>query len=137
MYIKHTALNRIWQGGKQSRIPLISARTGRPAASLRGDVLERTITGSKHLLKSSGGEPYALAFETKTLADAEKLGGQLVEVLDRETGNVSRTRLEAYRHYGWDLDWGFGKQRALALEHFVTEVPAHKTKQLQLALFGR
>lgn len=87
---------------------------GRIVATVTGDTLEKSIVGSKHILR----RPPAIAFDVSVLNDARKLGAKNVIVLDRETGDVYRTEMDDIFFRGIKLNRGFGEQLALTLNQW-------------------
>ena len=118
--------------------------TTTPVGRVNGIWFVKTITGSKHLLRT----PPALAFDVSTLDDAEAAGAVAVAVTDCETGRTYRQRIDTIRRYGFEVRRGFGRQIALPLTAYAIdgrrpelppgELPAtnQERKEAQLALFG-
>jgi hypothetical protein len=89
---------------------------GRTIAELDGSTLRKRVRGSVHLLQQPR---KAWAVDAAMLADAERRGGVLVEVVDGETGQVYRAGVALFRQRGFTVSRGYGEQRALALEHWT------------------
>jgi hypothetical protein len=75
--------------------------------------------------------PPAIAFDLSTLADAERVGAQSVEVFDTESGHAYRAAISTIRARGFRVSRGFGDQLALALHEWRRDDGAE-----QLSLFG-
>ena len=86
----------------------------RVVGNVNGDVFEKYITGSKHLLRI----PPAIAFDISTLDDAERAGAVWAKVKDRETGNIYRAKIQDIRDKGIWLERGFGNQKYLPLSYW-------------------
>lgn len=124
-------------------IPIYLRGTAKPIGIVRGAVFEKTIQGSRHLLRT----PAALGFDVSTLEDAERAGASHVAVTDSETGRVYRAAIADIRRNGFPVVRGFGRQIALPLAAYSVDgqppavrpgQPATNTerKEAQLALFG-
>lgn len=118
--------------------------TTRPIGTVSGIWFEKTIQGSKHLLRVP---THALAFDVSTLEDAAAAGATAVAVTDLETGRVYRQRIATILQYGFDVRRGFGRQVALPLTAYAIDgkppavppgEPASNAerKEAQLSLFG-
>lgn len=116
---------------------------GRAIGRVENGVFHKTITGSKHLLRT----PRAVAFDRSTLTDAEAAGATTARIYDRETGIAYTATLDRIRAEGFPVTRGYGNQWALALDHWSAngqrppaDVKAAQTnaevKELQLGLFG-
>ncbi len=102
---------------------------GRKVGEVRGATFYKTISAAKHFLR----QPPAIAFDISTLADAERAGARIVQVTDRDTGNIYRAAIHTIRRKGIYINRGFGEQIALALKEWsVNGAPQVE----QLALFG-
>lgn len=75
----------------------------------------RRIIGSRHLLK----KPQAGTFDCAALALVQDMGATSVRLVDSETGIEYTAPIQLIHEYGFDLDRGFGKQKALLLGYFV------------------
>ena len=117
MYTYHTTKNRI---------PIYIAGKKRPVGHVEGDVFHKNIRFSEHALR----RPPAIAFDVQSLEDAEQAGARRVHVRDTETNTVYKSTMSQIWRAGFDLDRGFGKQRALILSAWVRQGQA-----LQLDMF--
>jgi hypothetical protein len=90
---------------------------GRTIAELDGSTLHKRVRGSVHLLQQPR---RAWAVDAAMLADAERRGGVLVEVVDGESGQVYRAAIALFHQRGFTVSRGYGEQRALALVHWQT-----------------
>ena len=124
-------------------IPIFLRGTDKVIGRVTGGTFEKTIQGSKHLLRT----PTALGFDVSTLEDAERAGAAAVAVTDSETGRVYRADIADIRRYGFSVVRGFGRQIALPLSAYSVDgdppavrpgQPAtnQERKEAQLALFG-
>ena len=99
---------------KRSGQPVCAAN-GRVVGKVRDGVLRKTIRGSRHILRYPR---QAIAWDQSVLAQAERLGATVCEVLDRETGTTYTASLQAFWEQGEELDRGYGLQVALSLERW-------------------
>lgn len=126
-------------------VPVYLRGTTKPVGRVAGIWFEKTIQGSKHLLRVP---MPALGFDLSTLEDAERAGAVAVAVTDSETGRTYRQRIETIRRYGFPVTRGFGRQIALPLAAYAIdgkppeappgEMPKtnQERKEAQLSLFG-
>ena len=125
-------------------VPIYLRGTTKPVGRVSGIWFEKTIQGSKHLLRVP---TLALAFDVSTLEDAAAAGAVGVAVTDTETGRVYRQRIATILQHGFDVRRGFGRQVALPLTAYAIDgkppaVPPgepatnQERKDAQLALFG-
>lgn len=91
---------------------------GRLVGEVRGSVFYKRVRGRTHFLQT----PPAIAFDKRSLFDAEQAGARHVEILDTETGIRYRAPIRLLRQRGFTLDRGFGEQIALPMKHW-TVVP--------------
>ena len=87
----------------------------RIVGEVEGDTFSKTITGSKHLLRT----PAAIAFDVATIDQAVKLGAAKIRVYDRETGNVYKASIEHLKENGFTFNRGFGEQIALVMDGWI------------------
>ncbi|HEY3311216.1 MAG TPA: hypothetical protein VGK00_06200 [Anaerolineales bacterium] len=80
-----------------------------------GDVFSKTIEGSKHIMK----DPPALFWDVQALKDAEAVGAEVVEVKDRESGNVYTARIATIWQKPIYKNYGYGDQVGLRLSEFT------------------
>lgn len=93
-----------------------------------GDVFKKTITGSKHILRT----PPGIAFDVSSLDDAERMGARLAEATDRETGRVYRAKIDFIRSNGFSVSRGFGNQIALPLGWFSIDGQPPKSSPVKI-----
>lgn len=77
-------------------------------------IWRKSVRESRHLLRLLPG----WAVDIEDLHAAEAAGVHMLELHDRETGAVYRVELSVFRECGLEIDFGFGPQMALALEHW-------------------
>lgn len=94
-----------------AKVSQLRAANGKVVARVEGDVLYKTISASRHLLR----EPAAIAFDVTILDAAGAAGAQTVKVFDRETGDLYTARLDDFYTRGIRFDRGHGAQIALPL----------------------
>jgi hypothetical protein len=115
----------------------------RVIGNVRGDTFCKTVTGSKHFLRS----PKAICFDRSTLRDAAAAGATCAAIFDRETGTTYTAALATIDAYSFPVHRGHGDQVGVPLDHWsvngatpVAEQRAAQTNQerneLQLSLFG-
>lgn len=89
---------------------------GQATASIVGDLLRKTI-GTQHILR----RPCAIGFDWDHIQAAEEAGVKRILVRDRDSGRVYRTSFETFLARGFEVNRGFGRQRALALHLWQVE----------------
>jgi hypothetical protein len=94
-----------------------------------GDTFSKTITGSKHLLRT----PPAIAFDVATIDQAVRLGAVKVRVYDRESENVYKCSIDHLKENGFTFNRGFGEQIALVMDGWIK---TRKGQPEQLSLLG-
>ncbi len=108
-----------------------------------GDTFRKTISGSKHLLRT----PKAVCFDRSTLLAAAAAGATRVEIYDREIGTTYTATLETINTHSIPVNRGHNPQVGLTLDRWsingatpVAEQRAAQTNQerndLQMTLFG-
>ena len=124
-------------------VPIYLPGRDKPIGFVSGGRFCKTITGSKHMLRS----PKAIAFDVCTLDDAERAGASHVSVTDSETGRTYCAPIDDVRRFGFPVVRGHGRQVALPLDRYSVngEPPEaerraaatnQERKELQLGLFG-
>jgi hypothetical protein len=106
---------------------VIFATNGRGVGRVVGDTFKKRFkfsTGALH-------HPPALAFDMDSLKQAELAGAISIEVVDKETGRTFEAPLSLVWSKGFELNRGFGEQRALPMKYFHV-----KGEPAQLCLFG-
>lgn len=93
----------------------IQAHNGKVVGRLDGDTLTKTVHSSRHLLR----KPPAWALDVASLDQAKALGARRVALHDADTGATYEAPLDLFDLYAFDLDRGFGRQRALPLERWA------------------
>jgi hypothetical protein len=98
-------------------VHLYFSTTGKPIATLQGNVLKKRVRGSLHMLR----RPPAWAVDAIVLQQARQDGAATVEVEDIETRRRYTAPIEAFDRWGIRFNRGFGDQVALPLSHWQTE----------------
>jgi hypothetical protein len=75
----------------------------------------RKVIASKHFLQ----KPKAITFDCTALALALDMGATSIRIVDSETGTEYTAPIQHVTTFGFDLDRGFGKQKALLLGYFI------------------
>ena len=138
-----SSLSRTAGVNKSPGVPIFLPGRDRPIGYVAGRDFCKTISGSKHMLRS----PKAIAFDACTLDDAERAGATHVSVTDCETRCNYRAAIADVRRYGFPVARGHGRQVALSLDRYSVngespeaERRAAATNQeridLQLGLFA-
>ena len=141
--LSRTDLARNPQHRGQS-VPIYLRGTTKPVGTVSGIWFQKTIQGSKHLLRVP---MLSLAFDVSTLEDAAAAGATFVAVTDTESGRIYRQRITTILQHGFDVRRGFGRQKALPLTAYSIDgrppaVPPGEPqtnaerKEAQLSLFG-
>ncbi len=106
---------------------------GKMVGGIIGTTLRKHVDASRHFLR----RPPAICFDRDVLLEAQSQGVQIVEVIDRESGNVFRASLALIWLKGFRLNRGYGDQVALALSLFNREDDAapEAAPAMQPALF--
>jgi hypothetical protein len=129
------------QGIVKSPTPIYA--NGRVIGRVVGDTFHKSITGSRHLLRT----PRAICFDRSTLHDAAAAGATRVEIYDSESRTTYTATLATIDAYSFPVRRGHGDQVGVALVYWsvngappVAEQRAAATNQereeLQLSLFG-
>jgi hypothetical protein len=111
--------------------------------NVRGDTFCKTVTGSKHFLRS----PKAICFDRSTLRDAAAAGATCAAIFDRETGNTYTATLATIDAHSFPVHRGHGDQIGVPLDYWSINgaTPAamqraaatnQERNDLQLSLFG-
>ncbi|MEW6649421.1 MAG: hypothetical protein AB1453_04440 [Chloroflexota bacterium] len=99
-------------GGKPFRTYFNTS--GKPAASLRGGRLVKSVRGSRHMLR----QPPGWAVDCTILNAARLDGATSVEIRDVETNRIYTAPVSLFDQHGVTLDRGFGRQIALPLAYW-------------------
>lgn len=89
---------------------------GRVVGEVSGGVFKKTVSGSRHFLI----RPRAIALDVDSIRQAKEYGAVGIEITDRETGTVYSCDMGNFARYSFDLNRGFGAQKALTLDRWVT-----------------
>ncbi|WP_376793085.1 hypothetical protein [Thermoflexus sp.] len=108
--------------------PSLIKVNGRPVGEVRDGVFRKHVRASVHMLR----RPPAWALDVESLADAERLGARVVEIVDVETGFRYRASVARIREKGFELDRGHGRQIALELEEWAVEHPKQPILPLEV-----
>jgi len=76
-----------------------------------GNVFVKKVSANKHFLRY----PPAIAFDISSLNQAKKAGANIVKVIDRDSGREYKTSINKIMKDGFDLNYGYGDQKALLL----------------------
>lgn len=90
---------------------------GQQTASIVGDLLRKTIVGSRHILR----QPPAIAFDVAHIEAARLAGVQRIAVHDAESGATYRASFEDFCSKAIRLDRGAGPQLALPLRYWQAD----------------
>lgn len=85
--------------------------SGRQCATIAGDLLRKTVHGSRHILR----QPPAIAFDLAHIEAARRAGVRRVLVHDAENGATYHASFETFCTKAIPLDRGAGPQLALPL----------------------
>lgn len=102
----------------------VHAANGRIVGFVRGTVLCKKVLEHRHMLK----RPPAWACDTTALVEAVAAGAKTIELYATDTNRVWVAPLVAFFQYGRLIDFGWGKQLALGLEHWTIR-PDSETRQ--------
>jgi hypothetical protein len=106
---------------------------GREIGYIRGDVLHRKMQGSRSILQ----KPPAIALGMEALRQAVHAEVKTVWIQDTESGLEYRADIWEFNSlHAFDLNRGYGEQRALPLQYWTITDPKHPEKQLSLLEVG-
>ncbi|BCW96780.1 MAG: hypothetical protein WHS44_10580 [Fimbriimonadales bacterium] len=98
---------------------------------LRGVICNRTlikeIRSSVHLLR----KPPAIAIDAR-MYDRWRRHFDALEIRDTDTGRVYRISAARFESYRWELEYGYGKQYAVALSRWSVEDPSDAQLRLEV-----
>jgi hypothetical protein len=92
-------------------------------------VFKKIISGSIHFLR----KPRAIALDVDSLQQAKRYGAVTIEITDRETGKVYSADVEHFARFSFELNRGYGSQRALILDRWTVTQGKHKNTPLPIA----
>jgi len=98
--------------------PMFSS-DGHIVGAVDGIVFRKTLSGKRHFLR----KPLAIATDALVLEQAQELGAEMIEVRDKDTGDVYRASIQKVMTSGIEIDRGFGAQIALPLIFWQVEKP--------------
>ena len=93
------------------RVPVYEAGRDRPVGYVVGDVLRVQLSGSRNLLRRRP----VIAFQRRTLEDAQRLGATSIVVTDKSTGRSYRSTIFSMFANGKHWELGYDKRSALHL----------------------
>jgi hypothetical protein len=125
MQTKHNTTRR---GNQAGRVNIHDA-SGRVVGYVRNRTFHKTITASRHLLRT----PPSICFDVVSLHEVEAAHGQYIEVTDRENGTVWRAALGTVWAKGRRLDRGHGEQWSLGLAWWAKDGEP-RAEQMALAI---
>jgi hypothetical protein len=96
----------------QNGIPMYSER-GKHAGEVIGAEWRKNIV-TDWMLRT----PPALAVDVVTLKAAINAGAEWLVITNTQSGITYRTSIDKFLSKGWELNRGFGLQRAMTLPHF-------------------
>ena len=107
---------------------------------LGGTFRKDNLYGSRHMMR----KPLGWALDVESLAQAKRLGAEVVQLSDRETGHIYRAPLILIREKGIRLNRGYGSQVCLPLGFWEVDgrtpqrapVDANGSSPTQLSLFA-
>lgn len=78
-------------------------------------VFSKQIKGSKHILR----KPRAIALDADSLRQAKEYGAATIRITDTESGAVYSCDMTHFYRYSFELNRGFGLQRAMVLDRWT------------------
>jgi hypothetical protein len=111
---------------------LLRRADGRVVGEVQNGTLVKRVKGSVHMLQ----KPRAWCCDTEVLRVAERLGAQVVQVVDVETNDVYTAPLVRFWTRGFPVRRGHGEQRGLLLADFSKDGAPCRADVAQLPLFG-
>ena len=88
---------------------------GRIVGRVEGTVFVKKLKASRHFLHI----PPAIAFDIKSLHQAEQAGARWVKVIDLESGKTYQAPISLIFSKGFPVNRGFGDQLGLGIEYFT------------------
>jgi hypothetical protein len=101
----------------------------RVVGNVEGGVFKKTISGSIHILR----QPRAIALDVDSLQQAKHYGAYTIQITDRESGRVYSSDIEHFARYSFELNRGYGAQRAMMLDRWIVTAGAKKNLPLPIA----
>ena len=112
-------MNNFSKSQKRQSVKFVFDRRGNRVASVHpGGLLKRTIQ-NKHVLKS----PPAIAFDYTCLRQMKEFEVDRLEVHNRNSKEKFRTTFDHFLQKAIDIDYGYGKQKALPLDDWTRKGP--------------
>lgn len=93
------------------RVPIYEAGRDRPVGHVSGDVFRVQLSGSRNLLRRRP----VIAFQRRTLEDAQRMDATTVVVTDKSTGRSYRSTIFSLFANGKHWELGYDKRIALHL----------------------
>lgn len=88
---------------------------GKVVGKVKSAVFSKQIKGSKHLLL----KPRAIALDVDSLRQAKDYGAKTIRITDMESGIVYSCDMAHFDRHSFELNRGFGSQRALPLDRWT------------------
>jgi hypothetical protein len=108
--------------------PIYTA-TGRKVGEVRGSILCREMSASKHMLR----RPPAWAIDCDALDAAERAGATHCTIFETDAQRFYRCSIATWRARGFRLDRGHGTQLGLEIKHWgTTDSPAGRQLKMDL-----
>lgn len=101
----------------------VYSTTGNVIGVVIDDTFHKRVNSSKHFLR----KPPAIAFDERSILDAEKLGASKLMVHDKDT---KRRYMASYKEFAlnsFEVNRGFGKQQALPIAYWRVLDPKQMT----------
>ena len=101
----------------------VYSTTGNVIGVVIDDTFHKRVNSSKHFLR----KPPAIAFDERSILDAEKLGASKLMVHDKDTKRRYTASYKEFKSNAFKVDRGFGKQEALAIAYWRVLDPKQMT----------
>jgi hypothetical protein len=102
---------------------------GRVVGEVTSAVFCKSIQGSKHILRT----PPAIALDVDSIRQAVRAGAKTIRITDRENGKVYACDVAHFDLYSFELNRGYGVQRALPIDHWTVTAGRKKNTLLPIA----
>jgi len=84
-----------------------------------GETFAKTVHSMRHMLNN----PPGWAFDVASIEQAKAYGARRIRLSDKDTDTVFETDFATFDRYAFDLNRGYGRQKALPLERWETHEP--------------
>jgi hypothetical protein len=98
----------------------------RIVGEVKGETFYKSIFGSKHILQ----KPRAICSDDAALQDARRFGAVVMEIRDRETGNIYSATIEEFTKHGFYIERRAGCQTCLPIPRWKIIGPDGRTLQV-------